>query len=106
TGRFFDTFEQSSWSPGGVSIVQLHTEKEYTDAWGSKPGKPSANDPSVGAVWKVTLYGESQGQILGSHPLVQHMPHEHKYLYPPGLHKIDGIPPSGLTVPDDENHTS
>jgi hypothetical protein len=70
TGRFFESFEATEWTPGGVWLRQLNSIDEVYDAFGDRPGAERALLTAVKSTWLITLWGDTPKERLGDHPLV------------------------------------
>lgn len=60
TGRFFESFSNERWSPGGL-FMELETDPEYlSNHW---TGYVDANGGAP-QIWRVVVYGETEGRVL------------------------------------------
>jgi hypothetical protein len=70
TGKFYDSFEANTWTPGGVMFRELKTEDEVIAAYAGRAGlsREQMHYPSFKGAWTIEVWGEKPGVKLGIHP--------------------------------------
>jgi hypothetical protein len=74
SGKVFESFSNGDWHPGGVYFKRIETPEELEAAFAGRPGFSTCHGPDFVEAWLIVAFGESDGVILGSKPIVLKKP--------------------------------
>jgi hypothetical protein len=69
TGHFIDTFEQKTWTPGGIYIQHLNPNPKPGDLHYKEVESKRKSGMVVSDSWLLRVYGDSPGEVLLEQPL-------------------------------------